>query len=102
MAKVFVYPECNDRVAHLGGVRRELQQVAQKHAAIARGVLLAHRAEGHARITVTRGDKLDYFVNLVDKPSESNDYKPAAAAIEFGNKYGGGGIDALGRAFGLT
>jgi hypothetical protein len=45
---------------------------------------------------VTRGD-VDAFVNLNDERGER-----AAAAIEFGNKYGGGGIDVLGRAFGLT
>lgn len=101
MARVFVYPQCNDIVAHEGGVIRAVNHVANEKAAIARGVLMAHRAEGHAQITVTRGDT-DSFVNLEDKPSQSNSGMPAAAAIEYGNKYGGGGIDALGRAFGLT
>lgn len=101
MARVFVYPQCNDIVAHEPGVIGAVSRVANEKAAIARGVLMAHRAEGHSEITVTRGDT-DSFVNLQDKPSESNSGKPAAAAIEYGNKHGGGGIDALGRAFGLT
>jgi len=88
--------QMGDRISHLPGVRAAVMQTAQKHAAIARGHLLAHRAEGHSRITVTRGD-VDAFVNLNDERGA-----PAAAAIEFGNKYGGGGIDVLGRAFGLT
>jgi hypothetical protein len=88
--------QMGDVVSHQAGVIRAVQHTAQKHAAVARGLLLAHRAEGHSRITVTRGD-VDAFVNLNDERGER-----AAAAIEFGNKYGGGGIDVLGRAFGLT
>lgn len=101
MARVEVFADCNETVAHQRGVINEVHHVAEKHAAIARGVLMAHRAEGHAQIEVTRGIT-DSFVSLVDQPSESNHYSPAAAAIEYGNKYGGGGIDALGRAFGLS
>ena len=96
MARVVVYPECNEIVAHLPGVRAAVYGVAQEKAAVARGVLAAHRDQGHARIEVTRGS-LDAFVSLVDTRGDV-----AAAAIEFGNRYGGGGIDALGRAFGLT
>jgi hypothetical protein len=96
MARVEIYESCNDTVAHLGGVRRTLKHTADKGAAVAKGVLMAHRAEGHSRITVTRGDRLDYFVNLDDTRGQH-----AAAAIEFGNRYGGGGIAALQRAFGI-
>lgn len=96
MARVVVFPWCNEDVAHERGVIGAVHDVAQRHAAIARGVLLAHRAEGHSQITVTRGT-VDSFVSLNDERGDV-----AAAAIEFGNKYGGGGIDALGRAFGLT
>lgn len=88
--------QMGDVVSHQAGVIRAVHHVAQDRAAVARGILLAHRAEGHARITVTRGD-VDSFVNLNDERGQH-----AAAAIEFGNIYGGGGIDALGRAFGLT
>lgn len=88
--------QMGDVVSHQPGVIAAVLKTAQKHAAIARGHLLAHRAEGHSRITVTRGE-VDAFVNLNDERGER-----AAAAIEFGNKYGGGGVDALGRAFGLT
>lgn len=96
MARVVVFPHCNDAVAHQPGVIGAVHRVAQEKAAVARGVLLAHRAEGHARIDVTRGD-VDSFVTLNDERGLH-----AAAAIEYGNRYGGGGVDALGRAFGLT
>lgn len=86
----------NHEISHKIGVINAVYKVAQKHASIARGHLLAHRAEGHSRIVVTRGD-VDSFVSLNDERGDV-----AAAAIEYGNKYGGGGIDALGRAFGLT
>jgi hypothetical protein len=101
MARVQMYENCNDIVAHLPGVRNELRHTANEKAAIARGYLDAHRGRrgskwGHSEITVTRGDLLDYFVNLDDTKSQS-----AAAAIEYGNRYGGGGINALRRAFGI-
>jgi len=96
MARVEIYESCNDTVAHLGGVRRAVGHAAHKGAAIAKGVLLAHRHSGDSQITVTRGE-LDYWVNLDDTRGQR-----AAAAIEFGNYKGGGGIDALGKAFGLT
>jgi hypothetical protein len=88
--------QMGDVVSHQAGVIRAVHHVAQEKAAIARGLLLAHRHSGDARITVTRGDT-DSFVNLNDERGQL-----AAAAIEFGNKYGGGGVDVLGRAFGLT
>lgn len=96
MARVEIYESCNDVVAHLGGVRKAVKYAAHKGAAIAKGVLLAHRDSGDSEINVTRGG-LDYWVNLDDTRGQR-----AAAAIEFGNKYGGGGVDALGKAFGLT
>lgn len=97
---VIVYPWCNDVVAHRRGVPDAVHGVADDRAAVARGVLLAHRAEGYAEITVTRG-VTDSFVTLRDRPAPSNKNRPAAAAIEFGNRYGGGGIGALSKAFGL-
>jgi len=94
-----------DKIAHEPGVRRAVLGVANEKAAIARGYLMAHRAEGHSSIDVTRGGKyVDAFVNLNDKRSKSNNQKAAAAAIEFGR--GGDhptqGVRALSRAFGLT
>jgi hypothetical protein len=100
MARVYVYPQCNDIVAHQQGVIDFVNHLANEKAAVARGTLMAHRAEGHSEITVTTGD-VDSFVNLEDKPSESNSGMPAAAAIEYGNRYGGGGVGALRGAFGL-
>jgi hypothetical protein len=64
-----------DEVSHLGGVQNALRHTAHELGAIAKGNLEAHRSEsdrwGHARITVTRGDKLDWFVNLNDESSQS-------------------------------
>lgn len=99
MADVDIYPNCNSIVAHLGGVRRAIKHEADQGAAIARGVLMAHRAEGHSRITVTRGIKLDYYVNLDDTRGDR-----AAAAIEFGRSGDNAsqGVRALSKAFGLT
>jgi hypothetical protein len=96
MARVIVFPDCNSIVAHQPGVRGAVFSTANEKAAVARGILAAHRDQGHAQITVTRGS-LDAFVNLTDTRGDV-----AAAAIEYGNRYGGGGIDVLGRAFGLT
>jgi hypothetical protein len=91
--------QMGDEVSHLGGVQNALRHTAHELGAIAKGNLEAHRSEsdlwGHARITVTRGDKLDWFVNLNDESSQS-----AAAAIEFGNEHGGGGIAPLRNAIG--
>ncbi len=91
---VIVYPWCNETVAHQRGVATAVNRVADRHAAIARGVLLAHRAEGHSQITVTRG-RVDSFVNLNDERGDL-----AAAAIEYGAR-GGRGVRALHKAFGL-
>lgn len=77
---VFIEPDCNDTVAHLPGVRRALKKQANRIAAHAELELASHRHEGHAEITVTRGDKVDYFVNLDDTRGDR-----AAAAIEFGH-----------------
>ena len=88
--------QMGDVVSHQAGVIAAVYRVAQEKGAIARGHLIAHRHDGHSQITVTRGE-VDSFVNLNDERGQR-----AAAAIEFGNKYGGGGVDALGRAFGLT
>lgn len=96
MTRVEIDEDCNETVAHLGGVRRAVKHAADKGAAIARGVLIAHRHEGDAVINVTRGLKTDYFVNLDDSKGQG-----AAAAIEFGNKYGGGNVRPLTRAFNL-
>lgn len=76
-------------VAHMPGVRRTLRSTAQAGAARAEAILSAHRYQGHARITVTRGDKLDYFVNLDDTRGQR-----AAAAIEYGRKGGRGGVSS--------
>ena len=98
MARVEIYDNCNDIVAHLGGVRGAVRYEAQKGAAVARGILLAHRDTGASQITVTHGE-LDYFVNLDDTRGDR-----AAAAIEFGRsgRSPSQGVRALSKAFGLT
>ena len=92
-----------DDIAHELGVIRAVNRVAREKAAIAKGYLMAHRAEGHSSITVTRGE-VDSWVNLEDKRSKSNAYRAAAAAIEFGRggEHPTQGVRALSRAFGLT
>ena len=92
-----VIKRCNDIVAHKDGVKRALKKEANRIEAMAAGVLSQHRAEGHARITVTKG-KLDYYVNLDDTRGDK-----AAAAIEYGHMDPRGfwveGIHALTRSF---
>lgn len=83
-------------VAHMPGVRAELKRTAYAGGARASAILSAHRAEGHSRITVTEGDKLDWFVNLDDTRGDR-----AAAAIEYGRNQRGetSGVHALRSAF---
>lgn len=90
-------------ISHQPGVIKAVNHVAREKAAIAKGYLMAHRAEGHSSIDVTRGE-VDSWVNLSDKPSKSNRGHPAAAAIEFGRggEHPSQGVRALSRAFGLT
>lgn len=80
MAEVYAWAD-NEYFAKLPGVRRTLARTAQAGAARAEAILDAHRYQGHSRITVTRGDKLDYFVNLDDTRGQR-----AAAAIEYGRR----------------
>jgi len=91
------------KISHEIGVIQAVNRVAREKAAIARGYLAGHRAEGHSYIDVTRG-KVDSFVNLNDIGSKSNKGHPAAAAIEFGRSGDSPtqGVRALSRAFGLT
>jgi hypothetical protein len=93
--RVEIKPNCDAIVAHLRGVVGEVSSTAQQKAAVASGVLLAHRAEGHSQILVER-DGIDSVVTLSDERGQR-----AAAAIEYGNRYGGGNVKALDKAFGL-
>jgi hypothetical protein len=95
---VTIYPNCNDIVAHLPGVRAAVYDTAQDGAAKARAILSAHRYQGHSQITVTRG-AVDSFVNLDDTRGQH-----AAAAIEYGRSGGENGpatqgVGALAGAF---
>lgn len=94
---VVIYPNCNDIVAHLPGVIGAVRAEARSGAGRARAKLAAHRAEGHARITVTSGD-VDSFVNLDDTRGDV-----AAAAIEYGRSGGQSGamqgLNILGSAW---
>jgi hypothetical protein len=98
MASVHIDTDCNEVVAHLPGVRAELAATAEGGKARAEAILAGHHRTGQTEITVTAGDKLDYFVNLVD-----NSAKPAAAAIEYGHTTKGGravrGVHAISGAF---
>lgn len=92
MAEIYAFAT-DEYFAKLPGVRATLKSTAHAGAARAEAILAAHRYQGHSRITVTRGDKLDYFVNLDDSRGQR-----AAAAIEFGT-YRSAGIYALRAAF---
>lgn len=88
----------DEYVAKMEGVRSELKDTAKAGGARAEAILTARRYEGHSRITVTRGAKLDWFVNLDDTRGDH-----AAAAIEYGRSGGVGGatqgVFALAGAF---
>jgi hypothetical protein len=88
MAEIYEWAD-NEYFAKLPGVRRKLRTTAHEGGARAEAILDAHRYQGHARITVTPGDKLDWFVNLDDTRGQR-----AAAAIEFGRKGGRGGVSS--------
>jgi hypothetical protein len=94
---VWVDPRCDEIVAHLPGVIGAVHDTAKAGGARAEAILAAHRAEGHSRITVTRGS-VDSFVSLDDTRGDH-----AAAAIEYGRSGGRAGptqgIHALGAAF---
>lgn len=79
MAKVEFYEvNLDDDIAHMPEVRAQLVDHADDVATAARLALAAHRKQGHARITRSRGE-LDEFVNLEDSDGD-------AAAIEFGRQ----------------
>lgn len=92
------YKTLDAYIAHLPGVRATLARTAHAGAARASAILAAHHHSGDSEINVTRGDKLDYFVNLDDRRGQH-----AAAAIEYGRKRGAGaptaGVHALRSAF---
>jgi hypothetical protein len=92
-----VYASCNETVAHLRGVIDAVHDVAQTAGSRAESLLAAHRAQGHARIEVSRG-AVDSFVSLDDTRGQR-----AAAAIEFGRSGGkrgpSQGLFILRRAF---
>lgn len=94
MAELYAWAD-NEYFAKLPGVRAKLAETARKGAARAEAILDAHRYQGHAQITVTRGT-LDWFVNLDDTRGDR-----AAAAIEYGRNRRGvtSGIHALRSAF---
>lgn len=86
MAEIYAWAD-NEYFAKLPGVRRTLAMTAHAGGARAEAILNAHRYQGHARILVERGDKLDWFINLDDTRGQR-----AAAAIEYGRKQGRGGV----------
>ncbi|MDN5930420.1 MAG: DUF5403 family protein [Pseudonocardia sp.] len=96
MATVYGFAT-DEYFAKLPGVRAELRDTAEAGGARAEAILSAHRAQGHSRITVTKGS-LDWFVSLDDTRGDR-----AAAAIEYGRSGGRGGatqgVFALAGAF---
>jgi hypothetical protein len=78
---VVIYPDCDERVAHLSGVHAAVVARAREAEAVAAARLAQHkpgrdRLIGPSYVDVTTGD-VDAFLNL-------NDPGGAAAAIEFG------------------
>jgi hypothetical protein len=78
---VVIYPDCNERVAHLSGVHRAVVARARAAEGTAAARLAAHKPGkdeliGPSYVDVSEGD-VDAFLNL-------NDPGGAAAAIEFG------------------
>lgn len=96
MAEIYAWFD-DAYVAHMRDLQSELESTAKAGARRAESILRAHRAEGHSRITVTKGE-LDWYVNLDDTRGDV-----AAAAIEYGRKRGKrgttSGIHALRSAF---
>lgn len=81
-------------IAHLPAVKAVLNAEAKAGGARAKAILAAHphgKTARHSKITVTKGNKLDWFVNLDDADG-------GAAAIELG-RGGGRGVGALSGAF---
>ena len=62
---VEIYPNCNEIVAHLPGVRLALREEAQKGAARAKAKLASHKDTGDSRINVSHGS-VDSWVGLDD------------------------------------
>jgi hypothetical protein len=99
---VFIDPNIADTVAHLSEVNRAVEAAAKRAGEVASGVLSQHHHSGDAKITVTKGDKTDWFVNLDDTAGTGRGHH-AAAAIEYGHMAPDGtfvdGIHALTRSF---
>lgn len=77
-------------------VQGALMGAAMGRAAIAAGVLAAHKDSGAAQIVVEHGD-VDWYVILKDKPDKHGAMN--AMAIEIGASRGRGGVRALTTAF---
>lgn len=82
-------------IAHLPAVKAVLNAEAKAGGSRAKAKLAAHHhgaTPRHSKITVTKGTRLDWFINLDDADG-------GAAAIEFGSR-GFPGVGALTAAFG--
>jgi len=78
---VVIYPRCNERVAHLPGVKAAVYAEAKEIEYRAKAFLAEHRREGNSRIVLERSG-IDALVSLEDPgdPRFNN-----AVAIEFGH-----------------
>ena len=81
MAEIYAFAT-DGYFAHFPGVIDAVHDAAKAGGRRAEALLRAHRAEGHARITVSRGT-VDSFVSLNDERGQR-----AAAAIEYGRSGG--------------
>lgn len=75
------------RLARMPGVKAAVRATANRIAADARAELAAHRAEGQARIEVTRG-RTDVVVSLVDVAALSIEYGREAFTNRAGRRVG--------------
>lgn len=98
MAEIYSFAT-DEYFAKLPGVVDAVYDTAQAGGRRAEALLAVHRARGHARILVERGNVPDSFVVLSDERGQW-----AAAAIEFGRSGGPTGamqgLFILRRAFG--
>lgn len=78
MAQLFIR-KLDAHIAHMDVVVDRVYAEAEERGDRAESVLRAHKHDGHSRITVTKGDETDSFVNLDDTRGQH-----AALSIEYG------------------
>lgn len=83
MAEVMSQKQFNYLLKDMPVVQQALKAQAHEIGAKAEALLVAHKHDGNAEITITHGD-VDWYVNLQDKPGKG-DSNVAPFAIEYGH-----------------